>query len=354
MNLERIKKLIDHAILNFSLKLSGLTVLTEAATGYYMLTPTIAALAGADHVLALTRDSEYGKAVDIRKHTMELACNWNIEDKIQVLYDRDDKRIGNADIITNLGFVRPIDALFLKRVKKTAVIPLMWETWEYRTEDLDLEECRRLEIPVLGTNEHHPDLRIFEYIGYIALKLLFEAGIEILTTKIAILGGGEFAEHVKNALEAAKANVYSIFQDNSHNTDVDKINNILGQADALLIVEHHKKKQLIGEKGLITGEELFKLNKHITIIHICGNVDQNNLIKEGVRCWPKRFAPAGHMSVGTDYVGPTPLIKLHTAGLKVGECLAHIHRESANAFNSEMKVLANCELAQGFKGYHVN
>lgn len=354
MNLDRIRKLIDQAILNFSLDLSGLTVLTEAATGYYVLTPIIAALARADYVLALTRDSEYGKAVDIRKHIMELARNWNVADKIQVIYDRDDKRIGNADIITNLGFVRPIDARFLKRVKKTAVIPLMWETWEYRTEDLDLEECRRLEIPVLGTNEHHPGLRIFEYIGYIALKLLFEAGIEILSTKIAILGGGEFAEQVNNTLKAAKADVYYIFQDNSQNTDVDKMNSILEQADALVIVEHHKKKLLIGEKGLINGEELFNLNRHITIIHICGNVDQNNLIKVGLRCWPKRFAPAGHMSVGTDYVGPAPLIRLHAAGLKVGECLAHIHRESANAFNSEMKVLANCKLAQGFKDYHVN
>ena len=132
------------------------------------------------------------------------------------------------------------------------------------------------------------------------------------------------------------------------------MNNILEQADALVIVEHHKKKQLIGEKGLINGEELFNLNKHISIIHICGNVDQNNLIKIGLRCWPKRPAPAGRMSVGTDYVGPKPLVKLHTAGLKVGECLAHVHRKSTSAFNSEMKVLASCKLAQGFKNYHIH
>jgi hypothetical protein len=354
MNLGRIRKLIDQAILNCSLDLTGLTVLTEAATGYFVLTPLIAALARADYVLALTRDSEYGKAGDIREHTMELARKWNVADKIQVLYDRDDTRIGDADIITNLGFVRPINAEFLKRVKKTAVIPLMWETWEYRHEDLDIEACRRLEIPVLGTNEHHPDLRIFEYIGYVALKLLFEAGIEILTSKIAILGSGEFAEQIKNTLKAVKADVYCILEENRENTDVDKMNRILEQADALVIVEHHKRKRLIGEKGFVNAEELSNLNRHITIIHICGNVDQNSLIKAGLRCWPKRFAPAGHMSVGTDYVGPAPLIKLHAAGLKVGERLAHMHTESAKAFDSEMKVLASCELAQGFKDYHLH
>jgi hypothetical protein len=58
------------------------------------------------------------------------------------------------------------------------------------------------------------------------------------------------------------------------------------------------------------------------------------------------------MSTATDYIGPAPLIKLHTAGLKVGAQLAHAHREGARAFDSENQVLAELELAQGFKGYH--
>jgi hypothetical protein len=352
MNLYRIKRLIDQSILDFSLDLSGLCVLTEAATGYYVFTPIIAALAKADYVIALTRDSNYGKAADIRKDTMKLARNWNVDDKIQVIYDREDKRIGNADIVTNLGFVRPIDSNFLNRLKKSAVIPLMWETWEFRSEDMDIEECRRLEIPVLGTNEHHPDLRIFDYLGYIALKLLFEAEIEILNTKIAILGRGEFADQVYNTLKTARADVHPIFQAGGKNSNIEKERNILKQTDALIVVEHHEKKQLIGAEGFITPEAISELNKYITIIHICGNVDQNSLVRNGVRCWPRHFAPAGYMSVATDYIGPTPLIKLHTAGLKVGECLAHVHRESLSAFDSEMEVLANLELAQGFQGYH--
>jgi hypothetical protein len=52
MNLNRIKRLINKSILDFSLDLSGFYVLTEAASGYYMFTPIIAALAQADYVLA--------------------------------------------------------------------------------------------------------------------------------------------------------------------------------------------------------------------------------------------------------------------------------------------------------------
>ncbi|MHC4725077.1 MAG: hypothetical protein ACYS9V_12665 [Planctomycetota bacterium] len=352
MNLRRVRKIINQSISNFDLNLSGLTILTEAATGYYILTPIIAALAQADYVLALTRDSKYGQAADIRKDTMKLAHNWDVHDKIQVIYDREDKRIGNADIITNLGFVRPIDSDFLSRLKKSAVIPLMWETWEYRSEDIDIEECRRLQIPVLGTNEHHPDLRIFEYIGHIALKLLFEAEIEILNSRIALLGKGEFADHVKNTLKAAHADVHPIFQENGKNSNIEKANNILKQTDALIVVEHHERKQLIGAEGFITPKEISQLNKYITIIHICGNVDQDSLIRNGVRCWPRNFAPAGHMSVTTDYIGPAPLIKLHTAGLKVGESLARARLKGLNGLEAELAMMRETSLAQGFPGYH--
>ena len=350
MNLNRISKIINQAKIDFSLNLTGLTILTEAASGYYVLTPMIAAMAQADCVLALTKDSKYGKASDINKYTMELARNLDVYDKIHVIYERDDKRIGKADIITNLGFVRPINAEFLKKVKKTAVIPLMWETWEYRNDDLDLEECRRLEIPVLGTNEHHPDLMIFEYIGYIALKLLFEAEIEVLNANIALLGKGEFADQVKNTLKSARSEVHPIYLD-CNNIITEKSKNFLKRADALIIVDNIGK-ELIGSNGLINAEELVYLNKYITIIHICGNVDQENLLKNGIRCWPKNFAPTDYMSVSTDYVGPTPLIKLHSAGLKVGERLVHAKKRYLTSFEAEQAVLKELSIAQGFERYH--
>ena len=37
MNLQRVERLINQSIATFNLNLSGLTVLTEAATGFYML-----------------------------------------------------------------------------------------------------------------------------------------------------------------------------------------------------------------------------------------------------------------------------------------------------------------------------
>ncbi len=352
MNLPRVKRIIAQAIATFKLDLSGLTVLTEAATGLYVLTPMIAALARADSVLALTRDSRYGKAAEVRKSTMKLAELLGVEEKIDIFADRSDDRIGQADIITNLGFVRPLDAAFLDKLKKTAVIALMWETWEFRAEDMDIEKCRQLGLAALGTNEHHPDLRIFEYIGYIALKLLFEAGIEILDSRVAVLGKGEFADQVWQTLGSARAEAFRISASRTGDRLSDASVDFLKQADAIVIAEHHSRDELIGENGLFTAPALYELNPGLAVVHICGAVDRKALDQSGLSCWPDHFAPAGYMSAATDYVGPTPLIKLHTAGLKVGERLAAARRNSASAFDAEIKVLSNLDLAQGFAGYH--
>jgi hypothetical protein len=352
MNLSRIKRIIAQAVSTFELDLSGFAVLTEAATGWYVLTPMIAALARADFVLALTRDSRYGKVAEVRRNTMKLAGLLGVEEKIDVIADRSDDRIGQADIITNLGFVRPLNAAFLDQLKKTAAIALMWETWEFRPEDMDIEKCRQLGLAVLGTNEHHPDLRIFDYIGYIALKLLFEAGIEVLDSRVAVLGRGEFADQVLQTLGSARAEAFRISAKSPGERPSDASIEFIKQADAIVIAEHHSRDQLIGESGFITAPALYELNPGLAVVHVCGAVDRKALDQIGLNCWPDRFAPAGHMSAATDYVGPTPLVKLHTAGLKVGERLAAARKNGASAFDAEINVLANLDLAQGFAGYH--
>ena len=352
MNIPRIEKLIQTAIATFELDLSEFTVLTEAATGYYMFTPIVAGIAGAKQVFALTRDSRYGKAAEVYENTMKIARMWKVDEKIEILFDRNDKRISKADIVTNLGFVRHLDSDFLRKLKKTVVIPLMFETWEYRNEDLDLKECRSLGVPVLGTNEHHDDLKIFEYIGHVALKLLLEVGIEVFRSKIVVLGQGEFAENTAKTLTVAEAQVIFLHTSNSPQTISVELLEFVKHADALVIVDPHSRKQLIGSEEGITAESLASLNRGLTVIHICGRTEISTLREQGIQCWPQYFAAPGYMSVGTDYVGPKPLIKLHTAGLKVGECLAHARKSGLNAFDSELKVLKELEIAQGFEGYH--
>lgn len=348
MNEARCRQLIDRTIGTLKLNLSGLVVLTEAATGYYMLTPLIAALAGADRVYALTRDSRYGNAQVVHEQTMALAERWGIAQQIEVLFSRKDERIAVADIVTNLGFVRPLDASFLRRLKRTAVIPLMFETWEYRPEDLDLAECRRLGIPVLGTNETHPDLQIFQYVGHLVLKLLFELDIEVFRARVMVVGSGEFGRAALNVLRAAGATVSQVRPAHGESLDQQHVRDLLADCDAIAVVEYQSRKMLIGPNGQITARELRAMNPAVVLANVAGNVEQADLEAVGVPVRPPRFAPAGYMSVTTDYLGPRPLIDLHTGGLKVGEALARARLQGLSRREAEEKVLGGLPLAQDF------
>ncbi len=349
MNIKRIEKLIGDAIDTYNLDLSGLTVLTEAASGNYVVTPLIAALAGSDRVFAITQDSKYGKAVDIRTFTLELAQRWGVEDRIEVISDKSPSILSQVDIVTNLGFVRPVDKNMIAHLKPTAVLPLMWETWEFREADVDLSECRRAGITVLGTNEREPRLDLFTYVGYLALKLAFELEIEVYRSKVVVVGSGVFGESSVSVFGKLEVDVKYIDLSASDNSlETKSAKSTLRDADLVVLVEHHSPVCLIGSEGQITVEELLILNPHLSIVHIAGNINREEIDNAAIPCIPQKSAAPGHMSVTTDYLGPKPVIALHSAGLKVGEAMARARLAGLDPIEAEKKVLRDLPLAMGF------
>jgi hypothetical protein len=351
-NQRRLRRLIEGAIGRMSLQLRDRVVLTEAATGYYALTPLIAALAGAPRVLALAKDSRFGAAVEVAAALQWQAEKWGMSKAVETLIARDDPRIGDADIVTNLGNVRPIDAAMLGRLKRTAVVSLMWETWEFRPEDVDRDECRRLGIPLLGTNEHHPDLDTFGYLGLVLVKLLFAAGIEVLRSRVVVAGTGEFAMRAAEYLKTIGAETASVDTGKAGALNGAAARGHLAIADALIVIDHLSRRQLIGTGGDIGPADLADLNPGLSIVHLCGGVDREGLAARGLRLAPDRFAPVGYMSVGTDYVGPKPLIDLHTAGLRVGQSLRLATGHGMSGHEAEAWALHHCPYAQGFPDRH--
>jgi hypothetical protein len=344
MNILRCRRLIGQAIEATGLDLRELTVLTEAASGVYKLTPLIAALAGG-RVFTLARDSRYGRAEEIVRETAELAAMWGVS--YTPLAGREDERIGEADIVTNLGFVRPLDASFLRRLKPTVVIPLMWETWEFRQEDLDLRECRRLGIPVLGTNEHVEALRIFEYIGHLCVKLLYLLDIEIFRARVVVVGDGEFGDNAERTLRQGGAEVTRV-RPSCNGLATQEAREAIRAADAIALVEYHTRAMLIGEGGQIGPAELQALNPALVIAHVCGTVEEAALAQAGIRYLPERLGAPGFMSVTTGYAGPRPLIDLNTGGLKVGESMARARLRGLERAEAEAAALRETPLAQAF------
>jgi hypothetical protein len=350
LDLNRCHRLAMETIRVLGLDLSGLAVLTEAATGVFALTASLAALAGANRVFVVGRNSRYGTAQEAVAQTLVIGQQWDCVGRIEMLPDRESPKISEADIVTNLGALRPLDDAFLARLKSTAVIPLMFETWEYRPEDLDLDGCRRRGISVLGTNERYPGVEVLSYLGPLAVRLVLEVGLEVFRSRIVVLGSGVFADVSAAALRALGADVDALPVSEDGTFDDRRAIQVLRQADALLVAEHRSRKPLLGASCALDGSRLAGLNAGLAVVHIAGAVDQAGLAAAGIRVHPETVAPPSYMSANTAYVGPAPVIRLHAAGLKVGEIMARLRKRGLRPAETEREALGHA-LCQGFAHY---
>jgi len=199
----RLATLAQDAVERCRLDLSGEVVLTEAATGAYVVTPVLAALAGAERVFAVTRSTRYGTVEQVTEQTMELAHLLGVAGRLEMIAEVSRDIVSQADVITNSGHVRPIDAAFVSWMKPTAVLPLIYEAWELRPEDVDVEACERRGILVAGTNERHPAVDVFSYLGIMAVELLLDAGVAVYGSRVLSLCDNAFSPFIERGLAGA-------------------------------------------------------------------------------------------------------------------------------------------------------
>jgi hypothetical protein len=347
INLERCKRLTEEIIDKLDLDLSGLTVLTEAATNLFSLTAPLAAMAGARSVLVMAKGSRYGSQENAIEQTFSVAKHWKCEHIIEVVNDLDSPKIADVDIVTNLAALRPLNRKFIEKLKPEAVVPLMFETWEYREEDLDLNACQEKGILVLGTNERHAEVDVLSYVGAIAIKLVLDVGVEVYRANIIVLGSGIFAQEAQKRLVSAGADVVVIPVSIEGEYDESLLKKLLINADVLLIAEHVCKMELLGPLSKTQGKDIKRINPGVVIAHISGNVDQADLVGEEIIIYPNKFAPVGYMTVTTAYTGPAPIIRLHAAGLKVGQIM-HEARINTNSQEEAIKRALSNTLCQDF------
>jgi len=303
----RLAKGIIKAIEKFNLNLTDKVVLTEAATGNYVVTPVIAAVAGVKKVYAFTKDSVYGSMEKVKKETNSLAKILNVEDKVFIINSFGDVDFESLDIVTNTGFLRPVTRDLIEKLPCKCVIPLMYEPWEFRRGEIDLEACYEKGVKVYGTNEGDERLRTMEYIGFVVLYLLLENKYSPFSSKVLLMGCKKFVDPTSHILVQ---NGYAVEEFVDYNARLNpKI------YDAIVILEHKKDVLLIGDKpeAFIDKDEI---REDTLVIHICGNVDFNNARFKFV---PQNIKPFGYMSITTDFMDPQAVIDLHTAGLKVAE-----------------------------------
>jgi hypothetical protein len=332
---------IEDAITMLELDLSGLTVLTEAASGNYLYTPFIAGLAKAEKVYAFTKDSIYGSSAAIKDETLKLAKKLNLSDVIEVRTQLTSSLIHGADIVTNLGSLRPIDKIFISQLKPTAVIPLMWETWEFRDGELDLQECWKNGIPVLGTNESDGRINTLSYLGPLTLKILYDNGEAVKNSRMLIINNNKFGPYIQKSLTDEGAIVEMIELNNPRDeTNLDGLSFVV-------VNTWPSDIELFGVESVIKIQELKRRSSQVIVLNLTGKINRESLKKNGIKFLPEHSIKPGHMGWTLNELGSKPVIDLHCAGLKVGEIMARL-RLGGYSMNDVIKNALNNSICQDF------
>jgi hypothetical protein len=302
---------MEAAVRRCTLDLREAVVLTEAATGAYVVTPVLAAMAGAACVFALTRSTKYGTVAEITEQTEHLAHLAGVNARVRVVTEKTPELVGQADIITNSGHVRPIDRAMVGWMKSTAVIPLMYEAWELRPTDIDVAACRQRGIRLAGTNERHPAVDVFSYLGIMAVKLLLDAGVAVFGSRILLLCDNPFAPYIQRGLAGAGAEV------ELHVRLADALA-AANPCDALLVALQPQPDPVIGPADAVAIASSWP---GAVVAQYWGDIDRSALAAAGAQVWPGHAPAAGHMAILPSGVGPEPIVRLQAGGLKVAEVL---------------------------------
>lgn len=325
----RLVKLMRTSVARCGLDLSKMTVLTEAASGAYATTAVIAALAGARRVYAFARDSRYGSAEEVSTQLESLARLAGVAERITVFSGPLDTVAPLADIVTNSGHLRPIGASLIAHLPAHAVIALMYETWEFRPQDLDIDACRRHGIRVVGVNERHPTVDVFSFLGPLAVKLLHQAGVAVYESRIVLLCDNPFAPYIERGLTGLGALVTVV----SAATEIPA-----GFADVVLMALRPQNRPVIdAQAAAVIADRV----PGALLAQYWGDIDRTALQSCGVPVWPPHEPQPGHMAILLSDLGPEAVIRLQTGGLRAAETVFRLGLEACKP-GSVAELLPNC------------
>jgi len=327
---------VKEQIKNFNLDLSGLTVITECASGFYAYNTFVPILANAKKVIAVSKTTSYGTFEENKKNIEDLAEKLNIDiSNLEVVEKLEEHHLKEADIVTNSGLVRPITSDMMSKMKNTSVIPLMWETWEFRDEDLDLSSAIENDILVLGTKETSKEIDMRGYAGVLGLAVLVYLNLEVYKTKVVLFGNEVLGNAIVETFE--KNNVeYLWFVESPCNKnqksykELEDYKHIIKSYDVVLFAEHSYRDEILTKEHGVTLKELSELNEEIKIGVIAGNINEQELNNSSLEYFPKKIMPAGYMSFQPYHMGAKPVIELFSAGLKIGEQMAKCRLNGMN------------------------
>jgi len=305
---------VRQRITALGLDLSGLTVITEAATGHYATTAVIAALAGAKRVIARTRDTaRHGSAREAAAATLSLAGEALVADRITIVKRIEDTHLAACDILTNTGNLRPITRAVIEHLPARAVVALMYEAWELRGDDIDLAACRERGIRVAAVNERHPDVGVFPFLGPLCVRLLADAGVNAAGRRVALICDNPFAPFIEAGLGNAGATV-QVFQ---------SLADLRMEAcDVVAVAVNPEQRPALGFGDF---EALAAHAPSALVAQFWGDIDRGAARRAGFGVCPDVEPARGHMGILLNALGHEPIVRLQAGGLAAAAAIYHGH-----------------------------
>jgi hypothetical protein len=337
-----VLRLIRRAATEQQLDLSGLRVLTEAGVGYSRATAVIAALAGADAVFAVGRDTPQASRKAAEEQTMWLARLAGVHERVRFYSTRLQAPLATVDIVTDLAGVRPVDEAIARNLPETAVVSLMRGADAWRAADVDAATCRRAGIAVAGVDEDAIGIHRHTPMG--ALWGLLSLGVAVAGGTIVVAGSGQVYAHLVRALAALQAEVLVASDEAAGRIGLyggRKIGDGLGEAavlgrlaeaDALVLCPGSPDERFIAPAGAVDAARLAAAAPQLAVVSQGAEADRRALAGAGLRTWPAGGPPA---PASLADLLPQPLIQLHTAGLKVGEVMAQARQRGSSPLAAE-------------------
>jgi hypothetical protein len=239
---------------------------------------------------------------------LELASSAGVADRIEVLQTIGPDVLQNVDIVTNSGHLRPLTATLIEQLPSHAVIALMFEAWEFRSDDLDVEACLRHRIPVVGVNERHSTIDVFSFLGPLCLRQLHDCGLAGYSNRIALICDNDFVGPLRAGLSSAGASAVTFGSVEAvYRNDWDAIIVALQPTSAIRV-------------GVSEARHLANCSPPATaVLQFWGDVDRTALIASGLAVWPPAPPKMGHMGILLSEIGPEPIVRLQAGGLRAAE-----------------------------------
>ena len=335
----QIVRLIRRAIAQSRLDLKGLSVLTEASVGYRRVTPVVAALAGADQVYAVGRDSAQASRKEAEEQTAYFAAVAHVGDRVKLLSTRLQAPLAAVDVVTDLPGVRPIDESIVRNLAATAAVTLMRGTAHWRVADVDVATCRRHGIAVAGVDEEAVGL--YRYLPQGVLAGLLELGVEVAGSTVVVAGEGPAHAYVVQTLARLGARVLVAAPETAGRIQLyggekagdqladDAVTGRLAESDALVLCPVASGERWVGPGARTDAARLAAIAPHLAVVGLDADADLRALGGAGVRC-----RPAGGPDGLFDLL-PQAVVAQHTAGLRVGEAMTKARQRGSSPVAAE-------------------